>query len=502
MKTLRQILPFVVSVLFLTGCSGIRQGQSTGNDVNITFLQMNDVYEISPLEGGKVGGLARVGTIRQKLLKENKNTYTVLAGDFLSPSVLGTMKHEGQRIKGKHMVEVLNAAGLDLACFGNHEFDLKEDELKARINESEFDWISGNVSNVKGGLKTPFRQNQIMLNDVIKLEFDGIHVGILSVCIPANKQDYVHYEEYFKSIDKSLGKLKDADVIIGLTHVNIEDDLKIAERYPQISLIMGGHEHNNMIFKKGNATVAKADANAKTVYVHRLTYNKKDKSIYVESELIKVDDTIAEEGKTKAVADKWNAIAAKSFAKLGVDPDEVVAHLSNTYDAREVTIRNKAAAFPKMIARAMLAASKDSDIAIMNSGSIRVDDVFTDQLTQFDILRSLPFGGGIKEARMTGELLKKVLDTGEGNVGKGGFLQWTGVEKTENGWNILGKPLNKEKIYGVAITDYLLLGLETNLDFLNADNPDIKEISSPVGPHDIRSDIRVAVIDYLKKGGS
>ena len=55
-----------------------------------TFLQMNDVYELIPLGGGKKGGLARVATIRQLLLKENLNTITVLSGDVVSPSALGT----------------------------------------------------------------------------------------------------------------------------------------------------------------------------------------------------------------------------------------------------------------------------------------------------------------------------------------------------------------------------------------------------------------------------
>lgn len=56
-----------------------------------TFLQMNDVYELIPLGGGKKGGLARVATIRRLLLEENPNTITVLSGDVVSPSALGTL---------------------------------------------------------------------------------------------------------------------------------------------------------------------------------------------------------------------------------------------------------------------------------------------------------------------------------------------------------------------------------------------------------------------------
>jgi 2',3'-cyclic-nucleotide 2'-phosphodiesterase (5'-nucleotidase family) len=54
-----------------------------------TILQMNDVYELIPLSGGKKGGLARVATIRKLLREENPNTFTVMAGDVVSPSALG-----------------------------------------------------------------------------------------------------------------------------------------------------------------------------------------------------------------------------------------------------------------------------------------------------------------------------------------------------------------------------------------------------------------------------
>lgn len=69
----------------------------------------------------------------KKLMTENSNTLTVLAGDFLSPSLLGTLKWEGERIKGKHMVDVLNATGIDLVTFGNHEFDIDEASLQKEL---------------------------------------------------------------------------------------------------------------------------------------------------------------------------------------------------------------------------------------------------------------------------------------------------------------------------------------------------------------------------------
>lgn len=79
-----------------------------------TFLQMNDVYELISLGGGKKGGLARVATIRQLLLKENSNTITVLSGDVVSPSALGTKISQQNLL---HTPECLVAFLTVVKCF-------------------------------------------------------------------------------------------------------------------------------------------------------------------------------------------------------------------------------------------------------------------------------------------------------------------------------------------------------------------------------------------------
>ena len=117
MKQYKLIILFLFTILFVS-CS------SDDGKISFTILQLNDVYEISSIQGGKYGGMARVETVHQELVAKNKNTLLVMAGDFLNPSLLGTMKHEGVRVRGKQMIEVMNAMSFDLVAFGNHEFDI------------------------------------------------------------------------------------------------------------------------------------------------------------------------------------------------------------------------------------------------------------------------------------------------------------------------------------------------------------------------------------------
>jgi hypothetical protein len=102
---------------------------------------------------------------------------------------------------------------------------------------------------------------------------------------------------------------------------------------------------------------------------------------------------------------------------------------------------------------------------------------------------------------MKGSLLKQIMETGMNNKGNGGFLQYYGIEYASGGWKTKGGVIDDSRIYTVAITDFLLSGMEQNMGFLTKENPGIIKISEsdPSNKNDLRNDIRFAVIDYFKK---
>ncbi len=138
----------------------------------------------------------------------------------------------------------------------------------------------------------------------------------------------------------------------------------------------------------------------------------------------------------------------------------------------------------------------------MNSGSIRLDDILNPPVTQYDIIRSLPFGGGIREADMKGSLLLQVLEVGRKNSGTGGFLQYHPViyNSNSNSWLLNNQSIDPGKTYRVAMSDFLFTGKEANLDFLNKDNPGITKVyDAETTTASSKSDIRLAVVRYLQK---
>src|SRR5688572_325655 len=123
----------------LLSLASLAAQESPRQTAPLTILQINDVYTASPVDGGKVGGLARVAALKQQLAAPGKTVLLLMAGDFLSPSVASAI------FRGKQMVDALNIAGLDIATLGNHEFDFGPDVLRERMKETRWQWVISNI---------------------------------------------------------------------------------------------------------------------------------------------------------------------------------------------------------------------------------------------------------------------------------------------------------------------------------------------------------------------
>jgi 5'-nucleotidase len=143
--------------------------------VRVTILQVNDVYQFAPVDFGKSGGLARVLTLRKKIMRESPNTLFLFSGDTISPSIESNTKMDGKMLQGRQMIEAWNLTGLDYAAFGNHEFDYGPNVLLDRVRESNFKWLGANVFDKKTGklfADTP---------EFVVREFEGVKIGIFGI---------------------------------------------------------------------------------------------------------------------------------------------------------------------------------------------------------------------------------------------------------------------------------------------------------------------------------
>lgn len=460
--------------------------------INFILLQVNDIYEITPVS--EEGGIARLATLKKQLLAENPNTYLILAGDTFSPSALGTAKVNGVQLNGRQMIDSLNRAGLDFATLGNHEFDLKEEEFKQRLQESTALWVISNVTDPQGKLFPNTVANHILT--VIDTDQETAKIGLFGLVLPSNPRNYVKYQDILTVAAQQTAELNSqVNMTIAITHLSVDQDCQLANQQPEIDLILGGHEHQNMAVETGEnqPKIYKADANARTAYIHRITYHLDTQKIEIQSELKHLTADIPPDPQVAQAVNEWVKIAYEGFHKEGFEPEKVIAEIPIPLNGLERKVRNHSTELTKLLAETMRLAIPDTEIAFFNSGAIRIDDILLPgKLTQYDVIRILPFGGFIVGIDIKGSLLKQVLEIGQANAGNGGYLQTAGIALIDNQWLINDQPLDPNRIYRAAVNNFLLTGKEVGLDFFNRTHPDLKILIE--GP-----DLRQTFIAELQK---
>ncbi|MBW4541160.1 MAG: bifunctional metallophosphatase/5'-nucleotidase [Myxacorys chilensis ATA2-1-KO14] len=473
--------------------------------VNITLLHLNDIYEITPVEGGKRGGMARVATLRKQLIAKNPRTFTLLAGDAFSPSALGTAQVNGKRLAGQQMVATMNAAGFDYATLGNHEFDISKEDFLQRLGESKFKWFSSNVDDEAG---QPF--SQVDRAPILMVKSDRgatIRIGLIGLTLDSNPASYVRYRDPIEMAKTQVSALRGkVNAIVAVTHLSLEEDQQLAAAVPEIDLILGGHEHENiqqwrLVPRPQHSSrcidqgipIFKADANARTVYIHTLRYNTVNRCLTIDSQLQPITPALPEDPATAKVVQTWLQKGFQAFRTSGFEPNQTVATTTEFLDGLEESVRNRPTNLTQLIAKAMMREIDGSELAIFNSGSVRIDDRLpAGAISQYDVIRILPFGGKVLSVEMPGDLLKRVLDQGKANRGTGGYLQTANVQYDEKtGWQIQKQPLQTNRNYRVAINNFLMSGKEQNLGFLSLQAPGVKLIAE-------KRDIRFAVIQELQ----
>jgi 5'-nucleotidase len=510
----------LAAVLPMGACSSARGPQiapQTPVDTRFEFaiLQANDVYEISPLDRGRIGGMARVATVLRDLERRAPHTIAVLAGDFVSPSLISSLSRveDGEKtpIAGEQMVALMNAVGFDYVTFGNHEFDISEESLLERIEESEFSYVAANVRHGAGDAAAPFERRGEPIPDYAVHTFtdpDGreLRLGLVGLTLPFNQASYVSYEDPLEAGERAYAAAAaESDLVFALTHLSLDLDRDLARRIPELPLILGGHDHINTKVSEGTTRIAKADANARTVYLHWVTYDTADGSVEVWSQLLPITDDIPNDPEVEALVEAWEATAEELIRDLGYDANSEIGDFAEPFDGREASVRTQQTNLGQSIACAMRAADTlGSDLAFLNAGSIRIDDTLVGSVQQRDVLRTLPFGGEIVHGRMRGEILEMVLDVGFGtNFGEGGYLQLTpNVVPTEQGYAIDGEPLDPGREYRVTLPSFLSEGLEDNLGFL-ADEASYEPLDDLRGVDgSVRNDLRDIWMLYLLGGAA
>lgn len=406
---LRRLAP-VLALGALAGCMGLPPAPAPTNPMR--FLSLNDVHVADTLADGS-GGLARVATMRDRIQAEGPTLF-VLAGDFLAPSLLS------KYYSGRQMIDALNAAKLDYATFGEHEFDLSRDTLVARIHLASFKWLSANCREATGDAFPG-----VFSWDTVRLA--GRKVGIFGLTLQGDYPAYVRCSDPDSAARLVIDTLvqQGAEFLVALTHQSLDADRALLNREGRLDLVLGGHEHEHVTVAISKRYILKADADARTAQFATVWGTKGQWREAVA--LLPVAPTVAT--LDTAVARVVAAWADSLRRRLGRERD--LGTIQTALDARNAVLRSTEAPLGDLVTDAMRAGTT-TDAAFLNAGAIRVDDIlYPGPFTNYRLesLFLVADETRVVAVPLTGARVRELLEhsVSDGVIGTGGFLQVSGV---------------------------------------------------------------------------
>jgi 2',3'-cyclic-nucleotide 2'-phosphodiesterase (5'-nucleotidase family) len=410
-------------------------------------MAINDVYRIEGLEEGRVAGLARVRSLRKELERDHPDLLLLHAGDFLFPSFASRMYN------GEQMVAVLNdldgdTAAFDdrmIAVFGNHELEKRKMKdaplLDQRIEESQFLWLGGNISFKPGEDGKPLVDSPHLARTAL-VESGGIAIGIFGLTIPTDGVQYAEFADPVETARALTAELRTqgAEVVVGLTHLNAVDDRRLLETLGDAGpdLIVGGHDHEKMAIEVGpggKRLVLKADADARTVSVIRLTLAPGGRLGIAHDFRSLSGIEPKPDPDTLSLVGDWQARHEQEFcAKANASPGclgELYGNTRTLLEAEENKIRGQETSLGDWVADLMKKEMEacGAQVAFINSGSLRLNQDLPagTKITRRHVEELFGYETPLRLIRIDGATLQKVVDHAvEHWPGSGSWLQVSG----------------------------------------------------------------------------
>jgi len=142
----------------------------------------------------------------------------------------------GQQTQGKGVVEAMNLLGYDAMALGGGDMRLGLDILRQRMAEAAFPFLSANV--VLSGTETLFTEPYILK------EMNDHRVAIIGLTEPKAAdvvQGAVIVLDPIETTRRYVTEVSSqADIVIVLSHIGVEENIKLGEEVEGIDLIVSG----------------------------------------------------------------------------------------------------------------------------------------------------------------------------------------------------------------------------------------------------------------------
>ena len=268
----RRSIALLLCLMLVCALAAPAAAAQTGTSEDIVILYTNDVhtYIDGPLSYDVISG------IKKELETQYAHVLLVDAGDHVQGTAYGSMD------KGETIIQLMNAAGYDLATLGNHEFDYGMDGCMQIVQWAQYPYVSCNFYEEVNGVREEnvLPSYQIFDCGTEKLAIVGITTPeSFTKSTPSYFQDesgnYIYgisggedgsalYADVQAAIDSAVAE--GATKVIALGHLG--DDLssqpwtsaEVIANVSGLSAFIDGHSHStvegqNVTDKDGNSVL-------------------------------------------------------------------------------------------------------------------------------------------------------------------------------------------------------------------------------------------------------
>lgn len=144
--------------------------------------------------------------------------------------------------RSRFMIETMNEIGYDVMTVGNHELEMIEHHTGEALQAAQFPILAANTI-IVSELMPPMLPYVVFITSTFrKIAVLGLTTGITS--------EVGQELDLYDTVEKYHYLSDECEIFVALTHIGISDDIKLAKRFPEFDVIIGGHSH--ALLEKGD----------------------------------------------------------------------------------------------------------------------------------------------------------------------------------------------------------------------------------------------------------
>ncbi|MDD5232354.1 MAG: bifunctional UDP-sugar hydrolase/5'-nucleotidase [Syntrophales bacterium] len=489
----RALSVFILVLIFSVFPSA--ETPARGAAAEITILHVNDTHgHILPLPernrdgspgSALIGGAANLAAMIEKERRANPSgTLLLSGGDMFQGTPISNV------FRGRPVLEIMNELKFDAMAVGNHEFDWGRAALEKLSAAAAFPFLTANIRDSRGNVPKWAKQYIILRKNSLNIAVIGLTTTDTPISIkPGNVKGLIFSrpENVLPVLIREVRR-KGADMVIVLSHLGLDADRELGAAVPGIQVIVGGHSHT-AVFRPvtaGSAVVVQAKCCGEYLGVLRLKVDRKTGEVLShtrEGALLTVYSRPRDpaDARIAGIVRGYDDLIRGEFSRAVGETSADLARSSR----QESNIGN-------LVADAMRNAA-GAQIAFQNSGGIRTD-IPRGKITMEQVFTALPFDNYIVAIDLTGRRIMQILERNA--RADHGLLQVSGLRvaydmRNEPGTRLAevslnGVPLDPERLYRVAVNDFLAAGGDGLAEFREGKNIEYGD------------DLREAVVRYLR----